>query len=204
MMTKLQNPIFAAGFSLLLSLALGIALCWRAAAPLLAAAIAAGPHVRKPAVEKVKGWDFWTIEIENLSTELKGERDRLRKQSELLDQRTARIASEEKELAKVRAEIDSLRKEIAGRVIEITTDEAKNVRVLAQTYSTLTPTAVVAILREMDDTTAIKILSLMKSDAVGPIFEEMSHTAGKDGPLARRVAILSEKMRQMKTFKPAN
>ena len=36
------------------------------------------------------------------------------------------------------------------------------------------------ILREMDDTTVVKILSLMKSDVVGPIFEEMTSTPGPE------------------------
>ena len=200
MMTKLQNPLFAAGFSLLLSLGLGLGLCWRAAAPLFVLAAHTGSNVKKqPAIEKIKGWDFWTIEIENLSNELKGERDRLRKQAELLDQRTVRLANQEKELTKVRTEIEAMRKEIVSRVTEISADEEKNIRSLGQTYSVLTPKAVVAIMREMDDSTSVKILSSMKAEVVGPVFEEMSRTEGTDGPMAARVALLSEKMRQMKS-----
>ncbi len=60
-----------------------------------------------------------------------------------------------------------------------------------------------AIFKEMDDTTAVKILSLMKPDVVGPIFEEMSSLATPEGaPLARRAAVLSEKLRLMKDSKP--
>jgi flagellar motility protein MotE (MotC chaperone) len=202
MITKLQNPIFAAAFSLVLSVAIGVALCSRVMVPLLQQAVAA--HLPKEPTElKQKGWDFWTIEIENLSNELKEERARLRKQSDQMDQRSARLASEEKELAKVRSDIDSLRKEIADKVIEITADEQKNVRTLAQTYANLTPRAAVAILKEMDDATAVKILSLMKPDVVGAIFEQMSSLASADGaPLARRAALLSEKLRLMKSSKP--
>jgi flagellar motility protein MotE (MotC chaperone) len=97
-----------------------------------------------------------------------------------------------------------MRKEIADRVIEINTDELKNLRTLAQTYANLTPKGAVAIIREMDDVTVVKILSLMKSDVVAPIFEEMSKTAAIDAPLARRAATLSEKLRLMKANKPAN
>lgn len=94
-----------------------------------------------------------------------------------------------------------MRRDIASRVIEINADEAKNLRMLSQTYTSLSPRAVVAIFKEMDDITVVKILSLMKPDVVGPIFEEMSRTAGTDGPLARRAAILSEKLRLMKSAK---
>jgi len=203
MIAKLQNPILAAAVSLLISVALGAGVCARALGPLLEQAAAA--RAKKPVTElKQKGWDFWTIEIDNLSNELKDERGRLRKQSELLDQREVRMAAERKELAAIRGELDGMRHEIADKVITIRADEAKNLRSLAQTYTNLTPRAAVAIIREMDDVTAVKILYLMKPDVVGPIFEELSRTAGTDGTLARRAAILSEKLRVMDNNKPAS
>lgn len=204
MIAKLQNPAVAALLGVLLSVGVGVYVSLRALTPLVEQAMVV-PEKAAPAELKQKGWDFWTIEIDNLSNELKEERARLRKQSDLLDQRAARLTAEEKELGKVRSDVESLRKEIADKVIEITADESKNIRTLAQTYTNLTPRAAVAIFREMDDTTAVKILSLMKADVVGPIFEQMSQTAGADGaPLARRAALLSEKLRLMKSAKQAS
>lgn len=201
MMAKLKSPLAFAVLGVLISLSLGIVLCWRAAAPVIKAALA---HQKKPEdpEKKAKGWDFWTIEIENLSNELKEERAHQQKRSDQLDQREARLAQEEKELGKVRGDIERMRREIADKVIEVSTDEAKNIRSLAQTYTNLSPKAVVAIFREMDDVTVVKILSLMKPDVIGPIFEEMSRASGADGtPLARRAAVLSEKLRLMKAAK---
>ena len=204
-MKAISPPLVGAVVSVGLSVGVGVFLCFRTLGPLLEAAAAkAAAHVSKDATElKQKGWDFWTIEIENLSSELKDERLRLKKQADLLDQRAARLAAGEKELAKVRSDVTALRQEIADRVTEISADEQKNIRTLAQTYTNLTPRAVVAIFKEMDDATAVKILSLMKPDVVGPIFEQMAATLGADGtPLARRAAILSEKLRLMKASKP--
>lgn len=205
-MTTLRNPIVTAGAGLILSLLLGIFTFWRAAAVLVTQSIELRAKAAAAAApKKEKGWDFWTIEIENISNELKEERARLRKQSDLLDQRDARIVAERKELATMRGEIEGLRKEIAEKVIAIREDEAKNLRALSQTYANLTPRAAVAIIREMDDVTAVKILFLMKPDIIGPIFEEMSKTSGSDGtPLARRAALLSEKLRLMKSNKPSS
>jgi flagellar motility protein MotE (MotC chaperone) len=197
----LKSVVVAFGF--VVSVGAGTALSWRALCPLIEAA-AAVPVKPEPVELKRKGWDFWTIEIENLSNELKEERSRMRKQAEALEQRAARLAAEEKEFGKLRANIEALRKEIADKVIEITADEAKNLRALSQTYATLTPRAAVAIFRELDDTTAVKILALMKPDAVGPIFEEMSKPSTADGQLARRAALLSEKLRLIKSSKPAS
>jgi flagellar motility protein MotE (MotC chaperone) len=202
-MTKVaQNPAFVAALGLIFGLAAGIGWFWRAGEMLVAhAAVArAAATVKK---QKAQGWDFWTIEIDNLSAELKGEKERLRKQSEALDLRAARLSSEQQELAKIRTELERMRKEISDRVIEINADEAKNLKTLATTYSNLSPRAAVAIIKELDDVTAVKILSLMKPDTVSPIFEEMSRTAATDGTLARRVAVLSEKLRLMKSNKPA-
>ncbi|MEO7414724.1 MAG: hypothetical protein ABIZ81_15355 [Opitutaceae bacterium] len=200
-MAKLKSPLVVTVLGVTISVALGVVLCWRAAQPLIATALAQRP---KPAVDhenKAKGWDFWTIEIENLSNELKEERLQLHKRSDLLDQREARILAEQKELGKVRADVERLRREIAEKVIEVSADEAKNIRSLSQTYTNLSPKAVVAIFKEMDDMTTVKILSLMKPDVIGPIFEEMSRSTGADGPLARRAAVLSEKLRLMKSAK---
>ena len=208
MIAKLQSPVVVALLAILTSVTVGVAAFWRTAGPLVeaaAAAAAVAAHAKAPSAElKEKGWDFWTVEIENLSSELKGERDRLRKQQELLDQRSARLANEAKELAKVRNEIEAMRKIISEKIVEISADEAKNIGTLAKTYSNLTPRAVVAVFKDMDDTTVIKILSQMKAESVSPVFEEMSRTSGADGPLSKRVAILSEKMRQLKSAaKPA-
>jgi flagellar motility protein MotE (MotC chaperone) len=87
-----------------------------------------------------------------------------------------------------------MHQEITDKVVEIQADEAKNLRMLAQTYTNLTPHAAVAIIRELDDTTVVKILSLMKPDVVGPIFEDMAQSASGASD-AHRAAVLSEKLR---------
>ncbi len=114
MISKLQHPVTAMVVSLVLSIVLGVALCWRAAGPLQQLAAAARP---KPVVDvkKDKGWDFWTIEMDNLSTDLTEERARLRKQSDLLDQRAARLDDEQRELGKIRSDIEALRQQIAAK-----------------------------------------------------------------------------------------
>lgn len=194
-------PLIVAGVSVALSVVGGVTVTWSVLEHAVVAAAARPPSPRKLELRQ-QGWDFWTIEIENLANELKDERLRLKAQAEALDQRAARVASEEKEFAKVRAEIEALRREITDKVTEIAADEAKNIRSLAATYAKLTPRAAVAIFREMDDVTVVKILASMKPDAVGLVFEEMSRP-GPDDSLARRAALLSERLRMMKATRAA-
>ena len=192
----LQSPLLFALVGSLSGLGLNVGLVWSAAGAMVAKA--------KLAREKAEpahpggGWDFWTVEMDNLSNELKEEKERLQKQAQQLEQRAARLAAERDEMDKVRNGLEATRKEIGDRVVEITADEQKNLRTLSQTYTNLTPKAAVAIFRELDDITAVKILSLMKPEVVGPIFEEMTRSEGPDGPLARRAAALSEKLRLVK------
>jgi flagellar motility protein MotE (MotC chaperone) len=200
-MTKvLQNPFLLPAVALLAGVAAGLLPLLRVGDTLVAQVLAGRAH--QAAEKKTQGWDFWTVEIDNLASELKEEKARLKKQAEQLDQRAARLDAEQQELEKLRAADEATRKEINERVIAIAADEARNLRALAQTYTNLTPRAAVAIIREMDDVTVVKILSLMKPDVVAPIFEEMSRTPDKEGLLARRAALLSEKLRLMKSNKP--
>jgi flagellar motility protein MotE (MotC chaperone) len=198
------TPILIALVGVLLSVGVAAGTSWRT----LARRVDTARHERaaqEPNELKKKGWDFWTVEIENLSGDLKEQMLIMKKRSEELDQRQQRIVADEKQLAKVRSELEAMQKEISDRVIQIKADEEVNLKKLASMYANLTPKAVVAIIREMDDTTAVKILSLMKPDVVGPIFEQMTTmSAGADNPLARRAAILTEKLRLMKaSAKPA-
>jgi flagellar motility protein MotE (MotC chaperone) len=196
--------LLGAGGGVLLGLAVGVGRSWMVLEPALREAAATARKPAPGAAEfRQKGWNFWTIEIENLSSELKDERLRLRSQAEALEQRGARLAAEERELAKVRAELERMRREIADQVVEMAADELKNVRSLATTYANLTPRGAVAIFREMDDVTVAKILAVMKPDVVGPIFEEMSRATGPDQSLARRAALLSERLRLLKAARPA-
>ena len=87
-------------------------------------------------------------------------------------------------------------------MLVVAADELKNLRTLAQTYTNLSPRGAVAIVRELDDVTVVKILALMKPDVVGAIFEEMSKGGGPEAPLARRAAALSEKLRLIKVAPP--
>jgi flagellar motility protein MotE (MotC chaperone) len=201
-MKILRHPAFLIALGLLSGVGAGLGSFWRAADAVYAAVLArhaAQVEARKPAAP----WGFWTIEMENVASELKEERARISEQSDQLAQREARLAAERQELEKVRAQIESLRKEVAIKVVEIQADESKNLRNLAQTYTSLTPGAAVAIFREMDDGTVVKILSLMKSDSVAQIFETMSHASAADASLARRAAALSEKLRLVRTARSA-
>jgi flagellar motility protein MotE (MotC chaperone) len=120
------------------------------------------------------------------------ELNRLRKDIELY----------ELDLEKSKQAIEEARQALLKKIVDITESEMKNLKVLAGTYSSLTPVAAVSVFKEMDDQVAVKILSQMKPEVVAAIFEEMSKTpevsGGKDGKtLSKKVAEWSDKMRAL-------
>ena len=200
-MKMLTKSWFAAVLIVLLQPAVSIFLVLQSAPAILQPLSA---RVREGAAEAVRPrevrapWDMWTPEIEKLAKELREQREGLREREQAVVQRETRLEAEAAELARTRREIEAQRAEISNLLTAVGVDEMKNLKSLAQTYSNLTPKAAVAIFAEMDDTTVVKILSLMKADVVGPIFEEMSKDKSEKNNQAHRAAALSERLRLMK------
>ena len=197
-----SNPIALMALGLILGVGTGVGWFWKMAVPLVAKARAARAAALAP-VRPDAPWDFWTVEMENLASELKDSKAIIKKREEELAARETRLMAERQELAKQRQELETLRSEISGRMIEIDTDETKNLKSLASLYSNLTPKATLAIFKEMDDVTVVKILSIMKTDVVSPLFEEMGKQAAVDPTFARKAAVFSEKLRLFKSTKAA-
>src|SRR5512140_2724063 len=98
-MNLLRNPAIPIAIGVLAGVAAGLAWFWRAAdaaATRILAAHTASADARRPAAP----WGFWTIEIENLASELKEERAHLKQQSEQLALRESRFTAERQELEK--------------------------------------------------------------------------------------------------------
>ncbi len=199
----IANPIVVAAVGLLLGVGTGVGWFWLNAVPLVREARLARARAAQP-VKPEAPWDFWTIEMQNLAKELQEEKESLRKREEELARRMARFDSERQELNKQRQQLEALQTEIATKVVEIHADELKNLKSLAATYSNLSPKALLLIFKEMDDVSVVKVLALMKTDVVSPLFEEMTKQAASDPALSRRVAQLSEKLRLYRSAKTAS
>lgn len=205
-MKMLKNPAVLVFLGLFLGCGTGIGLMWQRANKVVAAVAQSRAHAADAAeaAKPPEPWGFWAIELDNLATDLRDEKAKIAKREEVLDQREARFAAERLELEKLRKELEIIRSEITQKMSEIKTDEAKNLRSLSQTYSALTPRGAVAIFKEMDDITVTKIISLMKPDITGPIFEEMSKSGDREANWPKRAAALSERLRVMKSSKVAD
>ncbi len=198
-MSNLRHPVVLIAVGLFSGLATGLGWFWHTGDRVVRQAAA---HRAAAAARKVGApWGFWTIEMENLAANLRDETAKCHAREQELDQREARFAAERAELEKVRSDIETQRRAISGRLIEISALEGKNLRALAQTYADMNPPAAVEIFRNMDDGTVVKILALMKPDTVGPILEAMTKPDA-DPSLAKRAATLTEKLQIVQSARP--
>ena len=150
-------------------------------------------------------WNFKTEAIQELITELKEDKEALLAEHKDLGVLQAQVSAERQEVEKVKQEVIRLRQDLDRRVVEIQESEAKNLKTLAQTYSKMLPPAAASILRELDEDTVVKILSLMKVESVGFLLGELakptaSDRGGDENP-AKRAARISDKLRLMKNPK---
>ncbi len=194
-MKLFSSPLVLSILAFVLGLGAGLGFFWFEASALVKAsqaAQAAAAADERPA----KPWDFWTLEIENLASELKDRNAAVVAREQALKIREERLAADQDALKKTRQQIEALRVEISGKMTELGEDEIKNLKILAKTYSAVAPKAVVNIMHEMDEATVVKIISQMKSDVVSPILEEMGKAS--DPALVKLAARLSDKLRLVK------
>jgi flagellar motility protein MotE (MotC chaperone) len=199
-MKMLAHPAVLVALGLLLGVGTSLGVIWTAAGPLVRELATKRTKAQKPERPE-QPWDFWTIEIEGLASELKEAKAALKQREDALALRETRLASEQKELAKTRKQVEALRAEIGDKMVEVKADEAKNLKTLSNTFRTLTPKAAVTILLEMEPQTVVKALSLMKTDEVGALFEEMAKSP--DPAVVKRAAVLSDRIRLLKAARTA-
>lgn len=157
------------------------------------------PHVVKPEeVPDTIAFGFTASEVQLMQEELKGRLAAVAVREKELDDYELRLRAERAEIEKLKRDVEKMREDLANTVTEVQSVEQKNLKTLAATYTNITPSAALAIFREMDDETVVKILSFMKPDPVGQILEEMARpTEGRTSSAARAAAI-SNKLRLLR------
>lgn len=137
-------------------------------------------------------WEFHNPEVDLLITELKLEKERLAKQALELSELAERLHTERLELNQVTQMVSQLQLEFDRNIVRVTAEEAANVKRLARTYAAMSPEGAAAILRQLDETTQLKILTQMKESEIAVLLEAIGRQSEAE---ARRVAALSERLR---------
>ena len=145
-----------------------------------------------PVVTGAQSWDFHNPEVDLLIEELKQEKEALAKREAQLNELADRLQAERQEINLVTQAISQLQAQFDSNVVRVLAEEAPNVKKLARTYAAMTPEGVVPILKQLEETTLVKILSNMKDSETAPILEAMARGGEAE---AKRAAAISERLR---------
>jgi len=138
-------------------------------------------------------WEEHSQEVDQMLQELKKEKDSLTKREADLKELETRLEAERAELTTITQRVQQLQTEFDQNVIRVKEEEAPNLKKLARMYSNMSPEAVSAIFKELDDQVVVKILSFMKDAESAPLLENMA----KEGDAqAKRAALISESLRK--------
>lgn len=197
-MKFLQSPLFAA--------VLGGVLFLLTSAFLTTQGLATAPYGHEEtegsAHANIKGpsWDFFNPELDQIVADLKSERDTLTSREKQLNELGTRLKAERAELDDALKGIKKIQEQVDKNLFRIKEDEAGNLKKLAKMYTAMEPASAARILRELDDTIVVKILTLMKEPETALILESLSRMGEAE---TRRAAAISENLRSAVSTKPS-
>ncbi len=154
------------------------------------------PAVQAPFVNHGPSWDFSNPEVDQLVRELRQERAAIASRGKQLDILAARLQAEQAELRSATQAVHQLQRDFDLGVARVKESEVANLKRLARVYASMEPEGASAILKQLDEVTAVKVLSFMKEDQIGAVLSAIARSGEPD---TRRVAILSERLRLLQS-----
>jgi flagellar motility protein MotE (MotC chaperone) len=138
-------------------------------------------------------WQRHNPEMDQLLQEVKREKEDLAKREAELRELATRLQAERAEINTVTQRVAQLQVEFDQNVTRVKEEETPNLKRLAKLYSNMSPDAIAAILKELDDQTVVKLFSVMKDSESAPLLDAMAK--GTDAQ-AKRAASISEALRR--------
>ena len=120
------------------------------------------------------------------------EKEALAKRQSQLNELAERLRIERLELNQVTQIVYQAQTQFDSNVVRVAEAELVNLKKLARTYAGMSPEGAALIFKQMEETTLLRVLALMKDSETAPILEAMAKQGEGD---ARRVALISERLR---------
>jgi flagellar motility protein MotE (MotC chaperone) len=139
-------------------------------------------------------WERHNPETDQLLQEIRREKEDLAKREAELRELATRLQAEQAEINAVTQRVAQLQVEFDQNVIRVKEEEAPSLKRLTRLYASMSPEAVSAIIKELDDQMVVKLFSAMKDSESAPLLDAMA----KEGEAqAKRAASISEAMRRV-------
>lgn len=148
-------------------------------------------------VPKDQPVDKWVVpqkvaeELDGWRKELEEREKKVLAQDADILRRNNLIKAEQESLAKERARLNSIQKEIESRLIVVSQAEVTNIEQIAQLYSTMKPAEAAGIIRQLPDEQIAKLFAIMKSTKSAKLLEIWGRTFPDD---RERLARISDQM----------
>jgi flagellar motility protein MotE (MotC chaperone) len=169
--------------------------CWR---PLL------GSHATKPLDVSLHAsapsWEFSNPELDQLVSELTREKAALAERARQLDELAARLEAEKLELTTVTQTVHRLQRDLDDTLVRVAEEETANLKKLAKVYAAMSPDGAAGILKQLEQSSIVKIMLYMKEDETAPVLEALAGLGDAESKLA---ADISERLRIAVFRKPA-
>ena len=139
-------------------------------------------------------WRFRNPEFNQWVAQIKSEKENLDTREQHLNELQTRLNAELQEISTVTQTVAQLQESFDKNVIRFKAQETDNVKHQAKLISAMSPEGAVAMLTEMPDADAVKILFTMKTDEASLILDALSK---KGQPQAKRAAQLTQRLQQV-------
>jgi len=139
-------------------------------------------------------WQRHNPEIDQLLQEVRREKEDLQKRTAELRELAARLQAERAEINAITQRVAQLQTEFDQNVVRIKEDEVPTLKRLAKLYTTMSPEAVLAIFKETDDASVVRILHAMKDADSAPLLDAMARQGEAQ---SRRAAALTDALRRI-------
>lgn len=196
-MKLIQSPLFASILGMLLFLGTSAMLTIKGVA-----SIPVHPDEEEHGpVADTKGpsWSFFNPEMDQIVADLKAEKAAIAAKEKQLAEMSSRVTAERAELEEALRTVKRMQDQVDRNVIQIKDDEVANLKRLAKMYSTMEPPGAARILKEIDDSVIVKVLTLMKEPETAAILDAFARMGD---PETKRAATLAETLRIAASTKP--
>jgi flagellar motility protein MotE (MotC chaperone) len=139
-------------------------------------------------------WKFRNPEFDQWVSQIKDERAALALREEQLKDWETRLTAENREISTVTQTVTKLQNDFDQRVLQFKDQEAANAKKQIKVIADMSPEGAAAMLNQLSDDDATKLLYLMRPDISGPILDAMCKLGTSQ---ARRAALITERLKEV-------
>lgn len=139
-------------------------------------------------------WKFRNPEFNQWVAQIRSEKQSLDAREQQLNELQTRLNSEMQEISTVTQTVAQLQESFDKNVIRFKAQEADNVKHQAKLMAAMSPEGAIAMLNQMPDDDAVKILFTMKTDEASIILDTLSKMGEAQ---AKRAAQLTQRLHQV-------